>query len=83
MPEHGTFQRLIVRGAPGGSVVVIRTPVSPNSDSVTALLSRRWTFIDLTNLIIFSFDGPWTLFWMSLGARMVIEWVLMGKNAKY
>ena len=49
----------------------------------SALLSRRWTFINLTNLIIFSFDGPWTLFWMSLGARMVIEWVLMGKNAKY
>ena len=49
----------------------------------SALLSRRWTFINLTNLIISSFNGPWTLVWMSLGARMVIEWVLMGKNAKY
>ena len=48
-----------------------------------ALLSRRWTFINLTNLIISSFNGPWTLVWMSLGARIVIEWVLMSKNAKY
>ena len=39
--------------------------------------------MNLTNLLIFSFNGPWTLFWMSLGARMVIEWVLIGTTAKY
>ena len=39
--------------------------------------------MNLTNLITFSFNGPWTLSWMSLGARIVIEWVLMGENAKY
>ena len=39
--------------------------------------------MNLNNLIIFSFNDPWTLFWIYLGARIIIEWVLMGKNAEY